>query len=154
MYLALIENSIQLVPDGTLFLHILLIIFMVLVLNATLFRPINRILEDREQRTHSKSTEAEKILRQVEAKLVHYEQSLRAARGEGYRLLEEQRNVALRERQSLLTSLREELQDSTEEQKHLIETQLGQVRATLESESRQVGEEIGRKILNRSVSSV
>jgi len=39
------ENSIQLVPDGTLLLHILIILVMVYVLNATLFKPINRILQ-------------------------------------------------------------------------------------------------------------
>lgn len=152
MYLGLLENSIQLVPDGTLFLHILLIILMVLVLNATLFRPINRILEEREQRTQGRSTEAENILKQVKTKLDHYEQSLREARGAGYRLLEEQRNITLSARQSLVTSLREELQGSTTEQKRLIQTQLKQVRIALESKNRQVGEEIGRKILHRPVS--
>jgi len=38
--LGLAENSIQLVPDGTLILHVLIILVMVYVLNATLFKPI------------------------------------------------------------------------------------------------------------------
>jgi F0F1-type ATP synthase membrane subunit b/b' len=46
-FVAFAENSIQLVPDGTLFLHIIIILLMVFVLNATLFKPINRILEER-----------------------------------------------------------------------------------------------------------
>ena len=41
------ENSIQLVPDGTLILHVLIIVLMVWILNATLYKPINRILEAR-----------------------------------------------------------------------------------------------------------
>ena len=45
------ENSIQLVPDGTLILHVIIILVMVYVLNATLFKPINQILESREKRT-------------------------------------------------------------------------------------------------------
>ena len=44
------ENSIQLVPDGTLILHVIIILVMVFVLNATLYKPINRILEAREKR--------------------------------------------------------------------------------------------------------
>ena len=59
------ENSIQLVPDGTLFLHVLIILVMVYVLNATLFKPINRILEAREKRTRGRLTEAEEILSNV-----------------------------------------------------------------------------------------
>ena len=49
--LGLAENSIQLVPDGTLILHVLIILVMVYVLNATLFKPINQILAARERRT-------------------------------------------------------------------------------------------------------
>jgi len=38
------ENSIQLVPDGTLILHVIIILVMIYVLNTTLYQPINRIL--------------------------------------------------------------------------------------------------------------
>ncbi len=79
-------NSIQLVPDGTLLLHILIILVMVYVLNATLFKPINRILEAREKRTRGRLTEAEEILRSVSEKLSQYERTLRQARGEAYAL--------------------------------------------------------------------
>ena len=48
--LGLAENPIQLVPDGTLILHVLIILVMVYVLNATLFKPINKILAARDER--------------------------------------------------------------------------------------------------------
>ena len=91
MFLALADNSIQLVPDGTLFLHIVLIILMVFILNITLFRPINKVLEERERRTRGRSGEAQDILSRVESGLRQYETSLREARLEGYHLLEAQR---------------------------------------------------------------
>ena len=56
------ENSIQLVPDGTLLLHVLIILVMVYVLNATLFRPINRILEAREKRRQAKARQDDRML--------------------------------------------------------------------------------------------
>ena len=46
--LGLAGNPIQLVPDGTLLVHVLLILLMVGILNRTLFQPINRILERRD----------------------------------------------------------------------------------------------------------
>ena len=46
MFLA--ETSIQLVPDGTLLLHLLMVGVMVAVLNRTLLKPINQILAERE----------------------------------------------------------------------------------------------------------
>ena len=48
------ENSIQLVPDGTLILHVIIILVMVYVLNATLYKPINQILASREKRTRGR----------------------------------------------------------------------------------------------------
>ena len=56
------ENSIQLVPDGTLILHVIIILVMIYVLNATLYRPINQILESREKRTRGRLTEAQEIM--------------------------------------------------------------------------------------------
>src|SRR5918993_3977549 len=101
--MAFAENSIQLVPDGTLFLHIVIILLMVFVLNATLFKPINRILEERERRTRGRSGEAHDILQRVEEKLAHYEQTLREARAGGYRLMEQERSTAMGERQAKLS---------------------------------------------------
>ena len=151
MFLALAGESIQLVPDGTLFVHILLIILMVFILNATLFRPINRILKEREEQTSGRSNETRTILKRIEASLRDYEQSLRKARAEGYSLLESYRAEALRQRQGLINSLREELQASTEEEKQLIQSQVEQARSTLAEDSQRIASEISRQILHRSL---
>ena len=45
----LAEASIQLVPDATLLLHLVLVVVMVFVLNRTLLKPINDILSEREK---------------------------------------------------------------------------------------------------------
>jgi F-type H+-transporting ATPase subunit b len=149
MTLALADNSIQLVPDGTLILHVILIILMVFILNITLFRPINRILEERERRTRGRSGEAQDILRRVESSIGQYERSLREARAEGYHLLEQQRTEAMRERQAGLSSLREELSRSVEEQKGTIQTQKDQARTALGDDARRIAAQIRSQILHR-----
>ncbi|HEV2800995.1 MAG TPA: hypothetical protein VGW12_10890 [Pyrinomonadaceae bacterium] len=147
--LGLAGDSIQLVPDGTLFLHIAIIVLMIYVLNATLFRPINRVLAERERRTRGGTGEAQDILQRVANSMNRYERSLRDARTEGYRLLEQERAKALAERQNQLNSLRAEIEASTEEQKSLLRTQSEQARATLEDDARRIASEISRQILNR-----
>ncbi len=87
------ENSIQLVPDGTLILHVLIILVMVYVLNATLFKPINRILEARDRRTKGRLSEAQEILKKVSEQLAGYERQLRQARGEAYAFSERERGI-------------------------------------------------------------
>jgi F-type H+-transporting ATPase subunit b len=150
--LAFAENSIQLVPDGTLFLHIAIILLMVFVLNATLFKPINRILEEREKRTRGRSGEANDILRSVEEKLAHYEQTLRKTRAEGYRLMEQERASAINERQTKLSAVREEINRSVADQKRAIHAQAEEARVTLDYEARRLAAEIGGQILHRPIS--
>src|SRR4030095_4285102 len=102
------ENSIQLVPDGTLILHVIIILVMIYVLNATLYKPINNILESREKRTRGRLSEAQEIMKGVKDKLAEYEGSLRQARSEAYALAESQRAQAMSERQRRVNEMRNE----------------------------------------------
>jgi F-type H+-transporting ATPase subunit b len=151
-FVAFAENSIQLVPDGTLFLHIAIILLMVFVLNATLFKPINHILEERERRTRGRSDEAQGVLKSVEEKMNQYERTLRQARSEGYRLMEQERAVALNERQASLSAVRDEINHSVAAQKEEVQGQVRDAREMIEQEARHLATEIGSQILHRPIS--
>src|SRR6266478_2762992 len=146
------ENSIQLVPDGTLILHVIIILVMVYVLNATLFKPINQILASREKRTRGRLTEAEEIMESVTENMSQYERSLRQTRGEAYALTEAQRAEAMKERQQKLNEMREQLAGSIAHGKEAIQQQADEARAILEIESRRIAVEIGSRVLSRPVS--
>src|SRR2546423_446826 len=149
--LALAEGSIQLVPDGTVFFHIALVILMVYVLNTTLFRPINRILAEREARARSGRGAAHEILQQVEENLTRYEEGLRAARAEGYRMLEQQRAEAVETRRNLLAQVRTEAEQLIAAEQGAIRKQTEQARTTLQTDARRIAAEISAQILHRSV---
>jgi len=146
------ENSIQLVPDGTLILHVLIILVMVYVLNATLFKPINRILEARDRRTKGRLSEAQEILKKVSEQLAGYERQLRQARGEAYAFSERERAAAMEERQKKLNEMRAQLSESIVQEKKAIERQADEARGTLEVESRRLAREIGARVLSRPIS--
>ena len=150
--LGLAENSIQLVPDGTLILHVLIILVMVYVLNATLLKPVNRILEARDKRTKGRLSEAQQILSDVSEKLRQYERALRQARGQAYAFAEKERAGAMQERQVKVNEMRERLAESIRREKEGIKRQSEDARATLEVESRRLAREIGSRVLHRSLS--
>lgn len=152
LVLGFAENSIQLVPDGTLILHVIIILVMVYVLNATLFKPINMILESREKRTRGRLSEAQEVMKGVKEKLAEYEGSLRQARSEAYALAESQRAEAMMERQRRVNEMRNELAQSITTAKEAIEQQATQARASLEVESRLIARDISSRVLHRSVS--
>ncbi len=149
---ALAEGSIQLVPDGTLVVHGLIILIMVAVLNVTLFKPINRILAERDLQTRGRLEEARLTLREVDKKIKDYERTLREARAEGYKLLEQQRVEALRQREARLSSVKEEVGNFLETEKRGIAQQADDVRITLASEARRLALQISSRILGRPVS--
>jgi F-type H+-transporting ATPase subunit b len=145
------ENSIQLVPDGTLILHVIIILVMVFVLNATLYKPINRILAAREKRTRGRMTEAQEIMSDVSTKVSNYEKQLRQARAQAYSLSEAERTAAMQERQLKLNEMRQRLAESIAKEKQTINQQADEARASLENESRQIAGEISSRVLNRPV---
>ena len=148
------ENSIQLVPDGTLLLHVLIILVMVYALNATLFKPINLILEAREKRTRARLTEAQEILASVSERLTEYERALRQARTEAYAFTEQARAGAMQERQKHLDEMRGKLAESMSQEKEAIKRQAEEARALLEVESRRIALEIGARVLSRPITNV
>jgi F-type H+-transporting ATPase subunit b len=137
------------VPDGTLVLHVLIILVMVYVLNATLFKPINQILANREKRTRGRRSEADEILQSIPEKLAEYERALRAARTEAYAFTEHERAGAIQDRQKALTEMRAQLAASTAAEKEIIERQVEEARTTLEAEARRIAVEIGSRVLSR-----
>ena len=147
MIILVFAESIQLVPDGTLVLHVAIIITMVFILNAILYKPISRIITERESRTRGRLVEAREIIQRVEGSVLRYENALRQARAEGYRVLEKQQLEASGARQQKLTTLRKEIEEQLGEQKSVIEAQAEEARINLVKEARQIAASISSQIL-------
>jgi F-type H+-transporting ATPase subunit b len=145
----LAESSIQLVPDGTLLLHLLFVGLMVAVLSRTLLRPINQILRERERLISTQLEQARATAAAREEKLRRYQAELRRARTEGYHLLEQERVNALREQEEQLRSLKEELTEWVSEQLETTRRQEEQVRRELETQASTFGILISSQVLGR-----
>jgi len=145
----LAEASIQLVPDGTLLLHLLLVVVMVFVLNRTLLKPINDILSEREKQITGRLREAEAMAAESEEKLKKYNDTLREARASGYRLLEKERAEALKEKEQQLRQHRDELSKKVSSQVDQIRKQEQAVKGELEAQAATIGNLISSQILRR-----
>lgn len=151
MLLVFAGNAIQLVPDGTLVFHLIVIILMVTLLNATLLKPINRILEERERRTKGRLSEAEATMLKVEQKLREYERQLREARAEGYSFMEKERLVVSGERDQKVAEVKSEIAQELSREKQELRSETERAKATLKEESRALAVEISSQILHRPV---
>jgi F-type H+-transporting ATPase subunit b len=151
MIFAFAENAIQLVPDGTLLIHLLLVVAMVVILNRTLFRPINRVLAEREAQTSGSLNETKKLQTDLENSLARYERGLREARISAYQLIEKERTKALKQRDLHIVQVKEEIRSLVSEQKAEIERQAQEARQSLALESVQHAIRIGSQILHRPI---
>lgn len=133
IFFALAEGSIQLVPDGTLLLHILFVLIMVAVLNRVLFRPISGILAEREARNKANLKRAAELESGIETGKRRYRDALRDARTAGYKLMEEFRNEGLRERAARIESLKSEIEQRVEKERAVIQGQSANARKDLDT---------------------
>jgi len=145
----LAEASIQLVPDGTLLLHLVLVVVMVFVLNRTLLKPINDILSEREKQVTGRLREAEAMAAESEEKLKKYNDTLREARAAGYRLLEKERAEGLKQKEQQLRQHRDELSKKVSSQVDQIRKQEQAVKGELEAQAATIGNLISSQILRR-----
>ena len=146
----LAEASIQLVPDGTLLLHLVLVVVMVFVLNRTLLKPINDILSEREKQITGRLREAEAMAAESQEKLKKYNDTLREARTTGYKLLEKERADGLKEKEQKLRQSRDELSNNVATQVEQIRRQEQSVKSELEGQAATIGDLISSQVLRRS----
>lgn len=147
MLLLAFAESIQLFPDGTIFIHIALILLMIWILNRTFFKPINRIIESREKHKGSHGSEAEGILRDVTEKRAQYDQQLLDARSEGYELIEKERKAAIENRLARIAKAKSETAASLAGRKQQVQEQASEARSAIATEAEVMAEKITRNIL-------
>jgi F0F1-type ATP synthase membrane subunit b/b' len=117
------------------------------VLNRTFFRPINKVIEEREKHKGGAGGEAEKILGDVADKESRYNKAMLDARSEGYELIEKERAAAIAERQAQVAKAKEETAQALAEQKAELEAQTVAARATIATEAEKMADKIAANIL-------
>ena len=147
MFLA--ETSIQLVPDGTLLLHLAMIGVMVFVLNRTLLKPINKILREREKNILGNVESAQSIMKTTEERVGEYRSALREARTEAYHLLEKERAQAVKDKDEKVRAVKDQLTHRVTEELKATRDQEMRVQQELEGQAKDLGAKISARFLNR-----
>jgi len=147
MYLFAFAESIQLFPDGTLFVHVALILAMIWVLNRTLYRPINKIIQTRDNSKGGHAGESAQILKDVDEKQAHYRTEMLDARSKGYELIENEQKQAAAKRDKEIADAKTEADRKFEHGKAALEKQSAEVHATINTEAEKLAESIAANIL-------
>ncbi len=147
--LLLAENILAI--DGSFLFAFISILLLIFILNATLFRPINKVLEDREKMSGGTSHEAKDLIKEYDRKVMLYEDGIRNARHEAYQHAELQRRAALADREDLMAQAKAEATAQIEVAKQEIGNQVTGARTSLEKEALAMAAKVSSSILHRPV---
>ena len=147
MHLLAFAEPIQLFPDGTIFIHIGLILLMIWVLNRTLYKPINRVIAEREKNKGGHSSEADLLASQAADKEAAYSRELQHARAEGYEIVEGQVRQAAAIREQKLSTVKAETADKVAAETAEIEKQVVAAKATVAAEADKLADAIAATVI-------
>lgn len=147
MFLLASAESIQLFPDGTIFIHIALVLAMIWILNRTFFRPINRVIESRESSKGGYGSEAEKILHEVAEKEAKLNKAMLDARSAGYALIEKERMSAVESRNKKIVEAKVEMASVFEAEKRKLTEQAEIAHAAIAEEAVKMAEQVASNVL-------
>lgn len=146
------DGGLVLVPDGRLLVGlILLFLLLIFPVNQLLFKPIFRVLDEREQSIEGTRSRAEQLERDAAEALASYEKQVHKVRDESEQqrrsLLETARSEGLRATGEARAGVERELESARGE----IEASLEAARATLRGQSQELAREAASRVLGRAL---
>jgi len=137
--------------DGSFFVILILFIVLVILANKLIYKPVLQVLAERDRLTVGASGEATSIIEDYNKRLAHYENSIRQARSESYRDLEQRRMQGLAKRTEIIDSTKAEISGEVNAAKTDLFKQVDTAKNNLGTDARNIAAEISSAILKRSV---
>jgi len=146
------EGGLVITPDLWKSL-ILLVIFLVLVplLNTFLFRPLLRVLREREERIAGAKKQADRLFKESETILARYEEAVRDARTNAEAERKSELAATRRDQLAALAAERTEAERGLERARQEIVEALQSARVQLRLETEALAHEAASRILGRSI---
>lgn len=141
----------QIFPDLSVFIQIANFVFLIIVLNILLFKPIRTILINRQEKVKGLEERIETANKDAEAQDDAYLQGIKAARVKGLKEKEKLVAAAEAEEKALVQKINEKAQADLAEVKAQIVKDTNAVRKALQAEVDMFAKAISEKILGRTV---
>jgi F-type H+-transporting ATPase subunit b len=126
---------------------IVLILILHIYLKQMLFKPLQRVLAERDKATAGARKSAEESLRLAEQKTLQYENAIRDARGEVYREQEKSRLELLAEQERRLVEARQKMSEMVADARRSIDAEAAAARQSLADSSGALADQIANSIL-------
>jgi F0F1-type ATP synthase membrane subunit b/b' len=137
------------IPGLAVIWVIVIVLLIAFVLDRGLFRPIGRVMKEREQAVRSAQDMAQAAAERARDAAAEFERKTRAAQAEIYREMDENRRQANERRTAVLAETRQEVEATVTAAAARLEAQAAEARARLEQDADALGEAIVERVLGR-----
>jgi F-type H+-transporting ATPase subunit b len=125
------------------------VVLLAIVLDRVLFKPLLRVMRERESAIKSAMQAAESAAAGAQAAAAEFDANVAAARADLYKQMDERRKAAENFRKELVAQTKADVDAQLADAKAELEAQAAQARATLEAEAENLGRDIAAKVLGR-----
>ena len=126
-----------------------LVLLLFVYLRGVFFKPLERVLAERDEATEGARKKAADALDRASAKVAAYEDQIRAARNEIYREQEEVRRKWRDEQTAQVAAARQRAETLVKEARATVSTEAEQAKASLAANSQALADQITQAILPR-----
>ncbi len=137
--------------DLSLFIQIIAILFLMFILNNILYKPIRRMLEERDSRMSGIREDIEKFERNAESLLENFNRKLAEARRKGQEERERLKQEAREEEKQLFEESSKEAEAKKQELMAELTSQVEAAKKELLAKAEAFAVEIAQKLLGRAV---
>ena len=138
--------------DGSLFIQIANFLVLIWILNIVVYRPIRKILIERNERISGLEKGIETRLKDAQEKDEEFSRGIREARAQGVKEKDALLDDAAAEEKQIIAKINEKAQADLVAVRAQIEEDIDEVRSALQSQVDDFARAIGQKILGRTVS--
>jgi F-type H+-transporting ATPase subunit b len=139
-------------PDLSVVWVIFFLLVLTVILDRLLFRPIQRVIQEREAAGRSARELAERSAREAAAATAEFEAKTSAARSEVYRQMDDVLRVARQARADLLAATRSEAEREIAAASARLQAEADEARRRLQADAETLGAAAAERILGRKAS--
>jgi len=141
-----------LLPDLSVFWVIFFVLLLTALLNRLLFKPVLRVMEERERAIGSARELADRSANNARLASAEFEKKTAEARAELYRQMDEMRRAAMNERADIMTRTRAEAESEIAAATAKLTAEAEEARRRLSTEADALGAAVAERILGRKAS--
>ncbi len=138
--------------DFTIIIQFANFFLLIFLLNLILYRPLRKMLAERQATIEGGHARAQELEPQIEEKMARYQERLQEARSKGAQARAELRAEAQEEEARLLSTARDRASEKIQQMKGRIAEEAEAARAGLKQETEAMAAEVASKVLGRKVS--